>query len=402
MRKRINWLILSGVLLLAFVGILLGADSYNRDFRIPRLYIHGDLSKMEDKTDVERVSVEYRDKDQRFTAYAKLKIQGTSSIYYKKKNYTIKFYDSSFSQRQTANLGWGDQSKYCLKANWIDFTHARNLVTAQLAAEMQQKYGILEQAPRNELVEGYPIEVYADGKFHGLYTMNMPKDAWTFGMDETNENHLVFCGQLWEPANFFEGMPDYGSWNIEVGEPTDANLEKLNRLFAFVINSSDEEFKTRFGEYLDLDATLNYIVLCDLAQMEDNFGKNILLVTYDGKLWYPTLYDMDTTWGADYSGRELYDYTDVATADQNALFRRVRENFGPELARRYFELRGSILTREHIMEAFHDFATRIPSQALDKEKALWGTPPGFGYDQIGEFLDVRLPLLDAYMEALQS
>lgn len=402
MRRRINWLLLSLGLLLAFVGVLLGVDSYNRDFRIPRLYIHGDLSKMEDKTDVERVSVEYRDKDQRFTAYAKLKIQGTSSIYYKKKNYTIKFYDSSFSQRQTVDLGWGDQSKYCLKANWIDKTHARNLVTAQLAAEMQQKYGILEQAPRNGLVEGYPIEVFVGGNFHGLYTLNMPKDAWTFDMDENNENHLVFCGRLWEDSNFFEGLPDYGTWSIEVGQPTDDNLEKLSRLFRFVMDASDKEFKASAHEYLDLKAAFNYIILCDLAQMEDNFGKNILLVTYDGKLWYPTLYDMDTTWGVDYSGRGLYDYTDVAIADRNKLFRRIRENFGEGLARQYFELREDILTREHIMESFYAFAEQIPQQSLDREKAHWGTPPGFDYDQIEEFLDVRLPLMDEYMAAMQG
>lgn len=402
MRRRITWLILSGVFLLAFVGILYGADSYNRAFQIPRLYIHGDLSKMKDKTDVERVSVEYRDENQRFTAYAKLKIQGTSSIYYNKKNYTIKFYDSTFSRRENVDLGWGGQSKYCLKANWIDKTHARNLVTAQLATEMQRKYGILEQAPRNGLVEGYPIEVFANGKFHGLYTMNMPKDAWSFGMDEANKDHLVFCGRLWEDANFFEAMPDYGTWSIEVGEPTDENLEKLNRLFRFVMDSSDEEFKQHFGEYLDLKAAFNYIVLCDLAQMEDNFGKNILLVTYDGSLWYPTLYDMDTTWGMEYNGRELYNYTDVATADKNRLFRRIRENFGQELSQHYFELREDILTREHIMESFYAFAEQIPQQSLDREKARWGTPPGFDYDQIEAFLDVRLPLLDEYMAALRA
>lgn len=402
MRRRINWLLVSIGVLLIFVGALYGADRYNQNNRIPRLYIHGDLSEMVEKTDVERVRVEYRDKNRKFTAYAKLNIQGTSSIYYNKKNYTIKFYDSAYSQRENVDLGWGAQSKYCLKANWIDFTHARNLVTAGLAAEMQQKYGVMNQAPQNGLVEGYPIEVYANGKFQGLYTMNMPKDAWTFGMDENNENHLVFCGRMWESANLFEGMPDYGTWSMEVGEPTDENLEKLSRLFRFVMDSSDEEFKAQFDEYLDLDAALNYIILCDLAQMEDNFGKNILLVTYDGKLWYPTLYDMDTTWGVDYSGRELYDYTDIATSDRNNLFRRVRENFGRELAQRYFELREEILSREHIMERFYAFAEQIPEQSFYRETLRWGTPPGFGYDQIEEFLDVRLPLLDEYMAALQG
>lgn len=402
MYRRLKWLIVSIGLLLLLNGILYGADRYNRNLDIPRLYIHGKISKMVEKTDVERVQVEYRDKDQQFTAYAKLKVQGASSLYLKKKNYNIKFYDSAYENRRNVDLGWGEQSKYCMKANWIDFTHTRNLVSAQLAAEMQRKYGLMDQAPRNGLIEGYPMEVYANGKFLGLYTMNMPKDAWTYGMDETNENHLLFCGITWEPAGMFEAMPDYGSWELKVGEPNEANIAKLQRVFDFVLNSTDEEFRAQFEDYLNLDATMNYIIMCALAEMPDNVGKNMLLATYDGVHWYPTLYDLDTTWGADWEGKNLYDYTDLSYMEWNKLFRRVRDSFGPELARHYFELREEILTREHIMERFNAFEARIPSQSFYREKLRWGTPPGFGLDQIEEFLDIRLPLIDDYMGALQG
>jgi len=58
---------------------------------------------------------------------ASVKWQGSSSLSYPKKNYTVKF-DQAFE----AAPGWGAQRKYCLKANYIDFSHCRNVVSAKL------------------------------------------------------------------------------------------------------------------------------------------------------------------------------------------------------------------------------------------------------------------------------
>lgn len=378
--------------------------------KIPKLYFEGDISDMWDKSDVRDISIRYEDGGQSFSAYASLKVQGTSSLYYEKKNYTIKFYqDETHEEKLPVDVGWGEQNVYCLKANWIDRTHARNVVTAKLAAQVQQKYGVLTQAPRNGLVDGFPVEIYSNGQFLGLYTFNIPKGAWQFGMDEDNPDHIVICGENWEPMNLFYGEPSFDYWSVEVGEENEQNLEKVKDLFNFVINSTDEEFRADFEDHMDMDAALNYYVLADVAYLEDNLGKNMLLVTYDGKVWYLSLYDLDTSWGTNYNGYELLEYvTQLLDFSKSNLFVRMENCFGDELAQRYFELRQDILTKEHIMGEFEDFRDQIPAWTFWKEANRWGTGirkttedlPGYDYGQIESYLDAVLERLDAKYTAM--
>ncbi len=367
-----------------------------------RMDFTGDISNMTSKKDVRTIQVSFQHGWQKIDCYATVKPQGTSSLVYDKKNYTIEFYkDETLEEVQKIDFGWGKQSTYCLKANWIDKTHARNVVTAKLAAEIQEKYHLLDNAPNNGLIDGFPLEIYSNGEFLGLYTLNIPKDAWMFAMDENNENHLVFCGEEnANPVGVMKELPNYDVWSLEVGQETPESLKKLERLFDFIINSSDEEFKEHFSEYLNLDATLNYIIMSNFALLHDNNAKNMLLATYDGNIWYPSLYDLDTSWGVDYNGRELWDYTPVPTTDVNNLFYRVRENFKKELAERYFALREDILTKEHIMGKFNAFRDKIPAEVFAQENTRWKNIPGFDYTQIEDYLDKRLPILDAYMKTL--
>lgn len=376
---------------------------------IPKLYFTGDISEMLEKTDERQIAFKYVDDDNTYEGFAEIKIQGTSSIHYDKKNYTLKFFeDEALDNKLKIDMGWGPQNKYCMKANFIDRTHARNVVTAKLASKVQAKYGLLTQAPRNGLIDGFPVEIFDNGEFLGLYTFNIPKDAWQFGMDSDNPDHIVICGEGWEAANLFKDMPDFETWAVEVGEESDETLAKMNRLFDFVVNSSDEEFKANFGQYLNLDAALNYYIMADLAYMPDNMGKNMLIATYDGMEWYLSLYDLDTTWGTHYTGTKLYDYeSEPLNLSVNNLFARMEKLFSKELAVRYFELRSELLTNEAIMAEFEAFKADIPDMTFEKERLRWSMHPNFlkegllgaDYDQIEAYLNAVSDRLDAKYSA---
>lgn len=408
MLEKILKIITCGAMLLLLLGCVmaLSEDPQNtqvtiEETGIPRIYLDGNVLGMWNKQDVQKISVEYHNGPDSFFAYAKVNMQGASSLEYNKKNYTVKFFfDEACTSRKRVDFGWGPQSQYCLKANWIDKTHARNIVSARLAAEVQAKYGVLAQAPNYGVVDGFPVEVYANGKFLGLYTLNIPRDAWMLGMDKENPSHLAFMSYNWNDGAIFEALPDYDSWEIEVGEQNEENLQKLARLFTFVMESSDAEFREKQPEYFDLDAALHYIILCEFALMEDNAGKNMILATYDGKVWYPSLYDMDSSWGADWSGRELFPYTYPPITPTSNFLKRVKDVFTEELVQRYFALREEILTKEHVMELFEAFREEIPASTWEKEQELWKDIPGYDYDQIEEFLDVRIPHMDNYMRGL--
>ncbi len=410
MKRRNIWCKWGLLLLLAVLAAGVGVLVVSRSTDIPKLYFQGDIRGMEDKSDERSIQVRYEDGEQSFQGYAKLKVQGTSSLLYEKKNYTIKFYqDMDHAEKLKVDLGWGAESKYCLKANWIDRTHARNVVTAKLVSQMQAKYQLLTDAPCNGAVDGFPVEIYVNGVFHGLYTFNIPKDAWQFGMDSKDPNHIVISGENWYPANFFREEPGFGTWEVEAGEENDATLEKMKRLFAFVRNSSDREFVAEFSDYLDLDATLNYYIMADMAYLDDNRGKNMLLATYDGNIWYPSLYDLDSSWGAAYNGMQLYPYeTEPLKLSESLLFERLEKHFSKELAQRYFELREEILRKDYILEEFEAFRDQIPELTFIKEYIRWGSGlirrpedlPGFEYDQIETFLDAMIPRLDAKYQAM--
>ena len=364
---------------------------------LPRLFFTGDMTGMNTKDDERKIHVSYRSSGLTFAGYAKIKLQGTSSLAYNKKNFTINFYStSSYNEKKKIDFGWGEQSKYCLKANWIDKTHARNVVTAKLVTQMQEKYGVLNNAPANGAVDGFPVEIYINNAYHGLYTLNIPKDEWMFNMDSDNPDNIVVSGEGWEPAALFKAMPNFDMWDSEVGENNSYTLGKMNRLFSFVINSTDDEFKKNFEEYMSLDAALNYYVMSDVAYLSDNLGKNMLLATYDGKKWYPCLYDLDSSWGANTGGDGLMYYEqNLVGANYNRLFKRLEKCFSKELAQRYFDLRSDVLSKNNIMFKFDSFTGSIPEISYARELVTWGPYlPGFGISQIEDYLDNMLPRLD--------
>jgi hypothetical protein len=51
---------------------------------------------------------------------------------YPKKNFTIKLFEDANRtvKQKIAFKNWGKQNKFCLKANWIDISHLRNIVSA--------------------------------------------------------------------------------------------------------------------------------------------------------------------------------------------------------------------------------------------------------------------------------
>ena len=380
-------------------------EDYSEEY-CPKLYFTGDMSKITDPKQTSKkiecdIGFEYRSRSQIVNGAAKIKIQGTSSTQYAKKNYTINFYeDSTYGSKKKIDVGWGGQSKYCLKANWIDKTHSRNVVTAKLGAQMQAKYGLFNAAPHSGTVDGFPVEIYINGEFHGLYTMNIPKDEWMFGMDKNNPNHIVICGENWNDPVLFKSIPtDLTDWTVEAGPEDDATLQKVQRLVDFVMNSSDAEFKANFDQYLNFDSTINYYIMMNCAWLSDNAGKNMLLATYDGNVWYPTLYDLDTSWGTHWRGTSLYNYSSgVINGSNSLLWQRIENLYKEEIAARYFELRKDVLSKENIMAEFNSFKASIPQEVLDRETAKWNTAehpiPGYDISQIEEYINIVFPRLD--------
>lgn len=374
------------------------AETQPAEATLAKLHLKGDISQMLEKSDERIVAFTYEDNFGITDGYLKMTIQDTSSLDSEKKNYTINLYrDQACAEKLEMDLGWGVASQYGLDANWNDKTHARNIVTARIASQVQEKYNVLPETPNQGLIDGFPVEIYNNDEFLGLYTLNIPKDAWLLNMDGNNPNHIMLHGVALDDVTFFWNYPNLTSWEVEVGEANDETLGKLTRLYNFVLTSTNDEFKEHIHEYINLDATLNYYLMADMAFLGDNLGNNMLLFTYDGEVWYPGLYDLGASWGTCPDGKTLYDYeTEGAIMlDTNILFMRMEDCFGQELVDRYHELRNEIFTKEYILSELYAFKDQIPEDVFSGEALRWGEEiSGYDYDQIEEYLDYRIPALD--------
>lgn len=63
---------------------------------LPKLYLEGNIDGMQTKADIRNVSVKYESDTVNFNGYARLKLQGASSLSYDKKNYNMTLYNTKF------------------------------------------------------------------------------------------------------------------------------------------------------------------------------------------------------------------------------------------------------------------------------------------------------------------
>lgn len=399
MKKR--KLYLAGVFLIMVIMIAVTCISCGKSDTIPVVSLDGeclnDYTNWNDKSTYYTATLTYDDGSRSFTREIEIKPQGTTSLFAPKKNFTVKFAEGvEFVEK------WGAQTKYVLKADYIDPTCSGNVVSAKLAAEMNQKYGVLTDTPNYGVIDGFPIWVKINGEDAGIFNLTIPKDAWLFNMDTDNPNHLVLACEGWSEASRMQSADiDYeADWSFEVGEPNEANKAAFERLVTFVSTADDETFVKEFDQYLDLDACLNYICFINAGYAKDNVAKNMLMVTYDGKVWYPALYDLDSLWGVDAKGVGLMEangeWSTELLSNGNCLLYRVNYFFGDQLRQRYQELRAGILSKEHIMESFRAHTARIPQEYYDINNTLWYTDGTHirTLDLMSQLMDEYLPIVD--------
>ena len=171
---------------------------------MPKVFIDGSIPSS--KNDV-LARLTYISKTLTFSSFITIKCQGTSSLSYPKKNFTIKLYED---EDRTIKLkksfkGWGEQNKFCLKANWIDISHARNVVSARLWGDIVSSRSTFDSYPEEYktspncgAVDGFPIQVYCNGLYWGRYTWNIPKDGWMSNMDDALEAHCILVSENYE------------------------------------------------------------------------------------------------------------------------------------------------------------------------------------------------------------
>lgn len=353
---------------------------------IPKVFFGASLPQT--KTEI-ATSFRYISKTLDIKGYCKTKAQGASSMNYPKKNQTVKLYkDANCTEKLKIDFkGWGEQNKFCFKANWIDLTHARNIVSARLWGDVVKSRAnynsipnLLRTSPNQGAVDGFPVKVYANGEYQGRYTINIPKDAWMANMDDNLNTHCILCGE----SNFLDSslfrettVIDGSDWSDEIHDVVPEDIRaRWNDVINFIVNSTDDEFVSGISNYFDVQSLIDYylfgLVTCGL----DAFGKNQLYMTYDGLKWFATMYDLDSTWGLWWDGTRFVtidyprtQYQDFMDGRGNLLYIRLANLFVNEIAMRWDELRLNILNIDNIINRFERFTDICPPWLVEEDYA---------------------------------
>ena len=406
---------------------LCGEEKTERQYatgELPQIYFDGALEGI-GKDSAVPMKAEYIDSDQTFTSFATIKYQGHTAMNYDKKNFTLKFFnnENGKDKNKVALHGWEKSSKYCLKANYIDFSQSRNVVSNNIWSEVVYSRKNLDSniadLPFKGAIDGYPVMVFINNIYQGVYTMNIPKDDDTYNIgNDKGEALFVINSPSSDSAHFKSNLTEEDKktiFDLEYcyGDDDTWAYDSLDNLIDFVIKNDSENFKNGIGKYLDVDAAIDYLITTYYLGLTDNFAKNVLLITYDGEKWIPSLYDLDTAGGLAFDGSKIYG-TDYLLPQKNAdgtldsssdslLWDRILNNYTAEIKARYQELRKGALDTEKTISQFETFISGIPGEYYDKDLEIWGDIPLHdknNFEQIKSYLSERSGLLDKFFDSL--
>lgn len=328
--------------------------------------------------------------------YIEFSLQGGSSVSYNKKNLKMKlFKDDTYTAKQKETLVQGAPAnkKYNLKANYIDATQSLNLTVADLAIQMTQNEGtenpdivnwsssdVVLNAPNGGQVQGTPCILNCAEKYMGMFTLNTGKASPLFNMDDDNEKHFVIQGvdhtdatrfktSAWTEKDFSTEQPD--SLN-------DAQKLAVTNLLDFVVNSSDEDFKNKISEYYNLHSLGRWIIFALVFTLSDEFDKNIMHATYNGKTFNAILYDLDTSFGLSWDGKNIDNRIGnlglTYLEGQNNLMKRFLHVFYPQVREQYWNARKTVLSNANIINTWRTMYHKFPLLELEKDGKKWNIP----------------------------
>lgn len=393
---------------------------------IPSLFLTGTIPT-EKSQGALTVKVEYISKTQQEKCYGTLKVQGNSSTQYPKKNFTLKLYkdEAVSSSKKIAFKDWGKQSKFCLKANWIDYSHSRNIVSARIwndVIESRSDYDSLpeelREAPRHGVIDGFPIKVYCNSIYQGRYTLNIPKGKWMTNMDDELDTHCILCAENYD-SGCFQTAPviDGNDWTDELhDEVPETILSSWTDAINFVINNDGEDFKNGLSNYFDVQSLIDYYCFSYAICHLDGLGKNQIFLTYDGTTWLASPYDMDSTFGLYWNGSSFVspqyrmqgDYETAVNGTSNLLYEKLEINFVDEIKARWLELRNGALSSSSMISKFNDFCSLTPRELAERDYNNYTADGAYlaipststnNIDQITQYIAKRMSYVDEKMNS---
>lgn len=340
-------------------------------------------------------------------ANAQIDVQGTSSQFYARKNYKIKF-NGGFNMTESGETISKYQMRatsiptktFCFKADVASSEGANNVELARLYNDICP-YKTAPQVENNDIrqgIDGFPIVVFWTDlvnertSFLGKYNFNNDKGTEeVFGFDTGDESweirNNVSNRVLWKSADYtgtgwqddFEArypedntvitnLANMAAWLVTTDRDaaTDEALAESVTYdeVTYTTDSADyrlAKFKAEVENYWEVQDLVFYYLFTEIFLMVDSRGKNMFPTLYDGDAWALLPYDFDTAIGIDNNGKLAFGWSledvdqtaggaNVYNAQNSVLWVNTRDAFGSQIKAMYQSLRSQGLLSYQIVE----------------------------------------------------
>ena len=344
---------------------------------LPVMMLKGDLNDISGENFV-KISWSFAKDGSKLSGSGAIKWQGSSSMAYPKKGYRLKTLKSDFKSKDKVQFlpSWQKHHKFNLKAYYTDGLMSRDPVNAMIGSAIWASQKNLPQDLIHEdnfgFIDGFPIALYINDSWVGIYSLNLPRPEFQY------TKYAVIGNVYNELTQFKSNTPsvkldgsDFESLNPD-NKPTDDEKTAVNNLIIFVSTASDEDFKAHIKEHINLSSVIDYFIFTNIIADGDAWGKNQVLLSWDGKIWYWQPYDLDVSYSAQYDGSVSPMPTDLMGTWHN-LFSRLNKLYLTEIKMRYTQIR-SWLTPDYVLEKYRDRINTIGVANFKLEHDKWNNP----------------------------
>ena len=268
----------------------------------------------------------------------------------------------------------------------------------------------------------FPVILYNNGDFLGIYTVMLKKNRANFLMRKKDYNAVMLDLDNGDIVNGKENWTSFEIRNPKTlicmdgskydgdnpKELIDSNSDKYdssnkdieNTLVtknvikglanaykeistAITNGNTDTEIKTLIESHYNVDYVIDYVIFSNVIQNLDGWGGNWQWTTWDGKIWNPNPYDLNSSFGLSPYGNTCDAPTATLTNAGPTAF--ISKYYVTELDNRYKELvDDNILTASHIQHLFKAWVDRIGSENFDKEFNKWPNTPSQRDSQLND------------------
>lgn len=334
--------------------------------------------------------------------FAGISMRGATASSLPKKAYSLEIRDRiTKEEKDTTLFGLRKDGDWILDAMGTDNICMRNRVATDIWNDLH-KLGYAASEPKAvPATRGQMVEVYYNGKYHGLYCMTERVDRKQLNIDKANG--YLYKAEGWDETITFAGyernrLPQPGSerwendgWNegYQAEYPDPFVWTPLVDLVKFVCDSNDATLAAGIADRFDITNLADFFIFNNIMGASDNCAKNTYIGVYNytssipaSKRFFYAVWDLDGTFGRNWGmekkspGKGIVCFDNYYVDETNRLIKRLAKTngggFGDQVKSRWSELKGGVCSKESITARFKAYEKLLTeSGAYKREQDAW-------------------------------